>query len=182
MKTDSKISIKRARESDVDKFYPFFEKSVKTQFPPYSNLITDYFLEEEYPKDYLKESIRNKNKFLYIANVDKQIAGYLLTNKNYGGISYATWFAVFPKFQKKGIASSLLLEWEKDVAKHGGHKLYLWTVKRNLEFYKKRGFTQGGFIPDAWFGKTTRYMFYKTLAKSDEKKFLKEFIKKKKGR
>lgn len=178
-KIKEKIKIRRARESDVEAFYPFFEKSMKTQFP-HSKLVAMYHLEENYPKEFLKNSIKNKTKFLYIAYEEGEIAGYLIANKNSGGMAFVNWLAVFSKFQKKGFASSLLSEYEKDVLKNGGYKVYLWTIKGNIDFYRNRGFILAGAIPDAWFGQEVHYLFYKTLRKSDPKKFLKEFIEKKK--
>ena len=126
----------------------------------------------------LAARIKNAKKYFFLAYKNNEPAGYLLTNKTRGGVAFGHWLGVNSKYQKHGVASSLLSFWEQDALGEGAHKLQLWTTKNNVSFYKNRGFTKGGNFPDSWFG-LDHFLIYKTLRKSDEKVFLKDFLKKK---
>jgi len=173
------IKISKASKSDFLAFYKFFKKSLKGKLFLYSDNSINYILDAGLSKNLLKEEILNGKRPLYLAYSNSKIVGYLLTTKTYGGIAFGHWLAVDPKHQKQGAASKLLSRWQSEVPKYGTHKVWLWTTKNNIDFYKNRGFVLGGEFPDSFFG-LDHYLFYKTLRKSDEKKFLGEYLKAKK--
>lgn len=164
-------TFKKAGVKDVESFYPLFFKSIKTQFPEYSEGTRRHFLEKEYSLDSLKNRLGN-GLDLYLAFESEEIVGYLLTMNLVGGICLANWIAVADEHQNKGVASKLLGIWEGDAKSRGIHKLHLWTEEKNIEFYKKRGFIYVGMIPDNFYG-ADDHLLYKTIQKSNEENWVK---------
>ncbi|OGD84674.1 hypothetical protein A2165_02510 [Candidatus Curtissbacteria bacterium RBG_13_40_7] len=172
------IKVVKGTPEQFEDFYKLWKKTLEDGLFLYSKNSVMFTIEEELPKEFLKAEIEKGNKHFFLAYINNKPAGYLLTNKTKGGIAFGHWLGVDSKFQKQGTVSALLSFWEKDALKKGTHKLQLWTTKNNLAFYKNRGFIKGGDFPDSWFG-IDHFLFYKTLRKSDEKVFLKDFLKKK---
>ena len=174
----TKFKIIKADLSYFDKFYNLFEKTLKQKYFLYSRDTSSYVLNEDLTRTVLQKSLGEKKHILYLALIDDNIIGYLLVKPQGGGIAFGHWLAVDKKFQRKGIASALLSFWEKESLKEGAHKVQLWTTKNDIQFYKNRGYVLGGEFPDSWFG-VDHFLFYKTLQKSDEKNFLKDYLAKK---
>ena len=95
----------------------------------------------------LIERIRKGNSFIpelsLVAEIDKEIVGYILFSKikikngiNFESLALAP-MAVLPKFQKKGIGGSLIIEGLKK-AKELGYKSVI--VLGHKEYYPKFGF------------------------------------------
>lgn len=169
----TQYNFKEATIKDLSNFFPFFKESIKNYFPEYSLRTRKYFIETEYSPDYLKKAMK-QGLSLFLAFFNKEVAGYLMTSELVGGVCLANWLAVSEKHQGKGIASKLLKMWEEEAKKAGFHKLHLWTDKRNLLFYKKRGFKFVGKVPDNFYG-ADDYLFYKSIQKPKEKNFLNLF-------
>ena len=172
------IKVVKGTLKQFEDFYKLWKKTLEEGLFLYSKNSVRFTVKEELPKEFLKTEIGKGNKYLFLVYQNNKPVGYLLTNKTKGGIAFGHWLGVDAKFQKLGAASSLLSFWEEDALKEGAHKLQLWTTKNNVSFYKNRGFIKGGDFPDSWFG-IDHFLFYKTLRKSDEKVFLKDFLKKK---
>jgi len=175
------LTIRLAVKEDIPRFHLFFKKSINELFPQFSPLTREYFIDQVYPTRTLRKWIQAKSDQIFIAFQNDTIVGFLLVMKPNGGLGFADWLAVDKKFQKHGIASKLLKNWEKNVLEQGGHAVHLNTNKKNLEFYKNQGFTLIGHFPNAWFG-LDYYHFYKNLAPAVEKNYLREYIMKKKAK
>ena len=164
---------------DLDKFFEFFSKSLKTQFPEYTKNTIRFFLEVDYRKEYLKSALENGSKILLIAkDQNSTIAGYLLATKSYGGVGFCNWVAVADNSRGLGVGTVLLDKWEKAAIEQGSHVVYLYAVEGNIKFYKKRGFILVGKIPHGFYG-VEDYFFYKELQEPKESNFLRDFLKKK---
>lgn len=171
------VKIKKAGEGDFEEFYKLLRKTQDEGYFLYSPASVATF-ETDLPKKTILEDIIKKKRILFLGYVSENFAGYLLTNKMNGGVSFAHWLGVDKKFQKMGVATSLLKFWEKEALKEGCHALELFTTKNDVEFYVNRGFTLAGEFPDAWYG-VDHFWFYKTLRKSEEKHFLAPYKNKK---
>lgn len=169
------VKLRRADDQDIDTLFSLFDTSLRELFTQYTPRTINYFLEVDYSKEFLKEQLIKKKMIAYLAMAGKRPVGYLLVKKVYGGVGYASWLAVLPSCQKQGIATSFIRMWEQDVLEAGGHALQAWTTKRNLEFYKKCGFTVAGEFPEGWFGRDL-FLLYKHLRKPEEQNFLKEYL------
>lgn len=168
----NQYNFRKAKVEDIEELFPFFKKSIRNYFPEYSVRIRNYFINIEYSLNYLKEAVKKERLTIYLSFFEKEIVGYLMISGLVGGICLGNWLAVSKDHQDKGIASRLLEEWEKGAKKEGFHKLHLWADKRNVEFYKKRGFTLVGDIPNNFYG-ADDYLFYKSIREPEEDNFLK---------
>lgn len=171
------FKIRLARYRDLKPFFSLLSDSLNKLFPEYTKNTIEYLKRIDYAKKDLRTWVKKRTKQLFLATAKRKKIGYLLSSKPYGGVGYCHLLAVMPEFQGNGIASTLLKTWEKQAKKDGAHKVQLWADKRNVNFYKNREYTLVGFIPDDTFG-ITDYLFYKTLRKSNEKNYLKDFLKK----
>ncbi len=166
-------TFKKANLKDFNAFWVAFAKNIKTQFPEYSAKTRDFFIEQEYCPEALKAQIKNKEIAIYAALSSKEVVAFLMVRYLCGGVCLGVWLSVSKKHQGRGIATKLLKMWQENSKEAGIHKLHLWTDKRNLEFYKKQGFTYVGKIPKNYYG-ADDYLFYKFLQKPQEKNFLKK--------
>lgn len=167
-----KITFKRIAPRELKGFFKFFERSIHGQFPEYSVKTRKYFTKFSYAFKRLKNGIANKERVVYTAFCGEEYAGFLMASAWPGGICFIDWLAVAKKFQEKGVASKFLQMCEKDAKAKGFHKIHLWTNGRNLKFYKNKGFKLIGKIPENAYG-SDDYLFYKTIQKPIESKFLK---------
>lgn len=158
----NKIKIKKATVKDIDLFWPLFSESIKKQFPEYSKKAKDYFLRKAFSKKELKKDLKGENLIIFLAFSGKEIVGFLVALPPYGGISFVSWLAVKDNFQGKGIGGQLLKKQEAVVKGQGVHKIHLWTDRRNLKFYKRKGYKMVGCIPKNYFG-SDDWLFYKTI-------------------
>lgn len=167
----TKYVFRRAAVKDLDRFFGVFKKSIRAQFPDYSPKTKNFLLAEEFNVNFLKSQIKIRRMAIYLALNGRDIVGFLMAVPLVGGVGMASWMAVIPEHQGKGIASRLLKMWEADSKKAGLHKLHLWTDERNIDFYKKRGFKLAGRIPEDFYG-AHDYFFHKTIQKPIEKNYL----------
>lgn len=170
-----KIEVRRGKIADLDAFYNLWKRSLKDGYFLYPKSSIPYIIEKTLPKGELKNNIKSGKKIFYLAYSGKNLVGYLLTNKQDGGVAFGHWLAVAADFRNQGVASKLLSFWEKAALAEGAHKLDLYTTRNDVGFYKKLGFTLAGECPDCWYG-VDHFWFYKTLRKSDEKLFLRDFF------
>lgn len=158
------IRIKKATAQDVGVFWGLFKSGVKDLFPEYSVSVKamNEIFRKNFSKSSFEQRIREKNMIILIAFKGKDPAGFLVADSSSGGMSPVIWLVVIAAFQKMGIGSLLLKEYEKIAKKQGVHKIDLWAYKRNLSFYKKNGYKLGGFIPKAYYG-VDHYLLYKSI-------------------
>lgn len=164
------IFIYKATEKDFERFYKLFRKTLDEGYFPYSPESVKTFKFDLPKKDILK-SIKNGKRILFLGCVNNDLAGYLLTNKMNGGVSFGHWLGVDREFQEKGIATNLLKTWEEEALREGCRALELFTTENDVKFYLNRGFTLIGKFPNAWYG-LDHFHFYKPLRVPDESLFL----------
>lgn len=128
-------------------------------------------MEQEYSPKAIEAQLRGKEISLYLTVYGQEVVGYLMARPICGGVCLGIWLAVSDDHQKQGIASKLLKMWEEDAKKAGMHNLQLWCDKRNIEFYKNRGFKLAGLVPANYYGHDD-YLFYKVIQRPLEKNYL----------
>lgn len=166
-------SFRKAETGDLDEFFVLFSKLTMKLFPEYSLRTRNFILKKEYNLDALKAQFNSKQIIIYLAFCSKELVGYLIVRPIVGGVCLGEWMAVGESRQNAGVASGLLNIWEKDAKASGMHKLHLWADKRNVQFYKNRGFNLVGMIPENYYG-ANDYFFYKSIQKPLEKNYLKQ--------
>lgn len=168
-----KLAIRKARISDLETFLKFFRVTLSEDYFDYSAKILE-MMSADMPDESLKTGIKKRERILYLALNGGNIIGYLLTIKISGGVAFGHWMVVDENFQRKGVGTSLLRQWEDDVIFLGAHMLELYTTQNNVKFYLKQGFTMGEEIVGGWYGlDLTR--FYKKISDFDEDKYFKNY-------
>lgn len=165
-------NFRKAVVEDLDVFFVLFDKLTIELFPDYSLKIRESILKKECNFNTIKAQFKNKQIIIYLAFYSEELVGYLMVRPIVGGVCLGEWMAVDESHQGMGVASGLLDIWEKDAKISGMHKLHLWADKRNVQFYKNRGFSLVGIVPENYYG-VDDYFFYKSIQKPIEKNFLK---------
>ena len=106
-------------------------------------------------KDYLSDK---KYYTLLLALRDKNILGFAI-GRNEAGVFWADWVGIQKNMRRKGIAESLMKEWEKRLGKEGVHKIWCDTRTSNKESnnlllklkYKKLGLFNNGWYKQNFF-------------------------------
>jgi len=147
------VKIRKLSRPEIEKFHLVFAKVIGDGFPEYSQELVDFIIEEDFKPGVLKEKLAKKEYTILVAEEEGQIVGFLIFEKLYGGVSYCPWLGVLREFWRKGIGRQLLVTWEEEILREGGHKLMLLTqAEKNKIFYEKCGFTQEGLEKKSWFG------------------------------
>lgn len=166
----SNISYHLATAEEIPEFHKLFSYTIRELFCEYSKQTQDYFLSKDYDEWWMTKSVKENSKYLFLAKDNEKTIGYIFFNKLYGGVTMASWIAVLPEYQNRGIAKKLLELWENWAKEHGAHALQIWTQNKNVSYYQKRGFSLSGNFPHAWFGMTTN-LLYKILKEVDPKSY-----------
>ena len=170
---DKRVIIEKVIEKDLDEFFKVFSGLIQSEMLEYSERTRKYFYTNNRAinKKVLKRKLGEGNIVLS-ATLKKKIVGILIADRPFGGISICHWLAVDRQFQMMGIGRSLLLGWEKISKDDGAHGLRLETDKRNIDFYKKMGFSLIGLDKRGEFG-TDNYVMKKLIQTPKEENFLK---------
>jgi|ETNmetMinimDraft_2_1059921.scaffolds.fasta_scaffold77165_1 GNAT superfamily N-acetyltransferase len=169
-------NFRKAGEGDLEEFYILFNKLTVELFSEYSLNIRKNIVEKEWSYNAVKAQFNSGQINIYLAFSFDKLIGYLVARPIVGGVCLGEWMAIDKDYQKMGVASGFLSVWEKDAKKNGMHKLHLWADKRNVQFYKNRGFILVGKIPKNYYG-VDDYFFYKSIQKPLEKNYLKKELK-----
>lgn len=166
------IKIVKARTKDFPKFYILIKKTIRDGSFLYPAESAFYVINIWIPKEQqLKKDISKGDKQLYLAFDKSDVVGYLLVNREKGGVGFGHWLGIDAKYRLKGIGSNLLKRWEKDCVKAGIHAIHLWTTENDLEFYKKNGFVLVGKFEKAWLG-IDHFLFYKVIGTPNPKRYI----------
>jgi ribosomal protein S18 acetylase RimI-like enzyme len=140
--TNKEISIRQAKESDLEKMAQIFIEDCKQ--PPHSEEWTPKLAYEEVKAYY--DGTAN-----HVAEVDNQIVGFISfeTYEDFDGYSgYIVQFMVAPDFQRKGIGKRLIQSVEDYFIKKGIKRVYLEVDKdaKALDFYRNQGYKEAELI------------------------------------
>jgi len=167
------MEVREIRENEVSEFHRVFRKIIRDEFPEYPAHVRDFFISKDFREAFLEKRIKNWDYVVLIAADEGRIVGFLVMEKLYGGVSFATWLGVVREYQGKGAGSLLVRAWEKRVREEGGHKLMLIAPSEKVrEFYLHQNFTEEGFEKKSWFG-IDYWLFGKIIAGPRPELFLK---------
>lgn len=135
------------REANLNDFKKLYE--IGQQTPELKVSSTEEFMD----KDDFKSRINNKEHLFLVAEMDKQLIGFICAHvkdqdkflkKKYACLVYLT---ILPKYRKQGIANSLYEECIRRLKKMGITNVYGWVNNESdgaiIKFMKKQGFAQG---------------------------------------
>jgi ribosomal protein S18 acetylase RimI-like enzyme len=169
------ITYHKGTVEDIPAFLSFFRTSVPILFPEYSPNSAAYEVDIDYGPKWMTDQLTLGLKIVYLAFDRSKVVGYLFTARSLAGVAFADWLGVDKDYQGRGIATKLLSLWQEVALEEGAHALQLWTSKKNIGFYEKQGFTNGGLFPKSWHGLDS-YLMYKILREPEEKNFLKKYL------
>lgn len=169
-----KFTVRRLKIDDLESFYSFFSKNIKSTFPEYSERLKHFMLTSEHAwnKENYKNKLTKQNRYIIGAFSDDKLMGSIEYTVPEFGVSFCVWLMVAKEYQGKRIGTKLLLYWEKEMKKIGVHFIYLNADERNKEFYTKAGYKNNGKFEKAWFGLDSLF-FSKQIQKPNESIFLK---------
>ena len=80
----------------------------------------------------------------YVAEIDGRVVG-VNGFYTYNGTYWLGWFAVDPRYQRKGVGTALLKRVENEVSRRGAKELFVYTssypdFEQARRFYERRGF------------------------------------------
>lgn len=154
-------------EDDFLGFWLAFKRVVMEDFPEYPLSVRQLFVGRDFVNTYLKKEIKDWDFMVWLAKEEKEIAGFLVAEKIYGGVSYANWVGVLPEYRRRGIGSELIRFWERKVGEEKGHKLLLVAPSDGRrQFYLKQGFKEEGLEEKSWYG-VNHWLFGKLIAQPD---------------
>lgn len=159
------IQITDLSNSEVQ-FEDVFRKTILEEFPEYSERARNYFVKNEK----YKEGLFNGAISLGAYN-KKKFVGYLFTDSPFAGVITVRWIAVLQEYQSMGIGKELLSELEKRAKSLGVHLIQLEADQRNVEYYRKRGYSVLGHYEKGYFG-LNDYLMTKLIQDPQEEKFL----------
>lgn len=165
----NKVKIQSINKNDKEKMQELFEvykKTILENFPEYSRLIKEYLAR----RDNIDRHVKNAGIILG-AYLSGKLVGYLIGRKLYGGVGYCEDLGVLNEYQRKGVGTRLIKEYEKISSLAGAHNLQLESDIRNLEFYKKQDFSVLCLDKKGYFG-TDNYVMKKILQEPKEENFL----------
>ncbi len=169
------ITYRKGAVGDIPAFLSFFKTSVPILFPEYTPNAASFEVDVDYNPTWITERLTKGKKVVYLAFDQNTVVGYLFTANQVAGVAFADWLAVDIKYQGRGIATKLLSLWQDTALAEGAHALQLWTSKKNVVFYEKKGFSNGGCFPKSWHGHDS-YLIYKHIAKPEEKNYLRKYL------
>ena len=157
------MEIREIKIKDIDSFLKLFTESVKNQFSEYSKKSKQFFLEEEWTKKRIRDSLKGKQVVYLLALNKDVIVGYLIGTFPFAGVATIMWLAISDDCQRKGVGTKLINKFSAISKKNKAHKIDLTvTNKINLAFYKKNGFKYGCLIKKYYFG-LDAYLLFKQI-------------------
>jgi ribosomal protein S18 acetylase RimI-like enzyme len=142
----SNATIEAARLRDVGILNKLFIQSVESSFDYFTEAYREQLRREHSKARFLKALCSDRSCFL-IARLEGNPVGYSLSRVDGVETGFIHWMYVLPSMQGKGIGSALLGSSQKILSERGVHSLRLLTHDQ-VEFYRRLGFKQQGYIED----------------------------------
>lgn len=158
--------IDKNSEEEMRGIFEVYKKTILENYPEYSRSTREYLARE----DKIEEIVKNAGIILG-AYLWGKLVGYIISRKVWGGVGYCEVLGVLNEYQRKGIGTRLVKEYERISFDQGAHGLYLESDVKNLEFYKKQGYSVLYLDKKGYFG-TDNYVMKKILQEPKEENFL----------
>lgn len=160
-------NISHLQSERVSIFYRVFSEILHTQFPGYLPKVIDFLLHQIYNPTQISMWIKQGNKIVLVAEHNAEIVGFAMLDSLYGGVSFCRWLGVLPAYQRQGIGTKLIQQWENMAYDQGAHKLEVVGQPTAKKFYEKMGLQLEGFRKSSYFG-IDQHLFGKVLQAPSE--------------
>ena len=165
------VKIEKLQKEDLNKFWEIFVQVLKDDFPGYTKVVIDYFINKIYTRVNFGHWINIDWKIVLVADAknskdidakDAKIVGFAVLDKPYGGVCFCRWLGVLPEFRKRGIGRKLIENFINYAKNYGCHKIELASQPVSKEFYKKCGLSLEGKRAFSYFG-IDQFIFGKVI-------------------
>jgi len=157
--------------SEIPSFYHLFATILSSEFSEYSATVVKYLLGKMYTKEAFHYWLDNNLKTIYVVEQDSTMAGFVVIDGPYGGVSLCRWLGVLPQYQKKGLGSLLVQGWLRLAQSQGCHKAEVAVRPDVKSFYEKNGLICEGRRKKSYFG-YDQYIFGKVIGEVHEENLL----------
>lgn len=128
-------------------------KVLEDDFPEYEPRVSLIYRKHIFNTKYFFKLHRKKSNIIFGAFAKNELVGIIVVIGDFGGVAFIDWLAVKKQYRYLGIAKALLKATENWLLEHYYHNMYLYTEsKKNIEYYKRRGFEYVGVRKNSWFG------------------------------
>lgn len=128
-------------------------QAMREDFPYKPETVASYI--NEYNEEYFVRVMGKERNLIFGAYDTDELIGIIIVKPEIGGVAYIDWLVVKKQYRENGIGSELLKKVDAWALSEKYHYLYLFTeTDKNIEFYKKRGFTYVGKHANSYFGET----------------------------
>ncbi len=163
--------IEELQEDEITPFHNLFAKILKEGFPGYSPNVIDYFLSKIYTPNAFYLWLKDNWKTFLVAKkqskTKKEIIGFVVIDKPYGGVSFCRWLGVLKNYRKKGIGKKLIKTWINKAKKTDCHKIEVASQPAAKNFYVKCGLELEGRRKLSYFG-INQFIFGKVIGEPKE--------------
>lgn len=157
-------TIRALSEQDLPDFLQLFATSLQEDYPDYPIHVADQY-KKIFNKDYFIRLLQ-KNKGTVLGAYEDKLIGFIVIEKDDGGVVKFHWFTVNKNYREQGIGSALLKSAEEWCLENKCHYVFFYTENlKNVEYYKKREYNFVGIQKNSWFG-IDEYVMEKQLKSS----------------
>lgn len=138
-----------------DVFEVFFlaSKILKEDFPEYSPKVANIYGKKYFSEKRLRDLLKHKTNHMYGIKDNNTLIACMILKGDFGGVLYIELLIVKKEYRGSGIGTSLFEKAEQWSIENKYHYLWLFTEsEKNIDFYKRKGFTYIGLHKGAWFG------------------------------
>jgi len=162
-----RMRIEKIRKQDLPSFYSLFKKAIHEDFREYSPEVASFQI-KRHRKSNLLRWIKQGEEYVFLAKTNQgKVAGILVAQRIVGGVSNCDWLIITKEFRHQGIGTKMLKYWENWIKRNKGHILTLTCARRNVDFYKKFGFKEYGYMQEGYFG-NNEYLLFKRIGDWDK--------------
>jgi|YelNatPaOPRAMG01_1025707.scaffolds.fasta_scaffold23036_5 ribosomal-protein-alanine N-acetyltransferase len=118
-------------------------------------------LPENYSPDFFDEIFRRYGELFYVAKLNGDVVGYVMCRTEFPSIAHVISLAVHPNYRRLGVATRLMMEVHKAMARIGLRKSYLEVRVTNqpaINLYEKLGYRKTRVIPSYYMDGTDGFL------------------------
>ena len=153
-----KFTVRKLIQKDLPQLVELLNKTLDEAFIHYQKRTRQAYKRLSDIKYYTRV-LNRKTSIALGAFAKGKILGFISLESKDGGVGLVEWFIVDKSYRGKGLGTALMARLEKEAISKYYHHIFLYTeTKKNIEFYKRRGFEYVGLQKKSWFGEDEHMM------------------------
>lgn len=147
------MEIKQLDQTYIDDVHAITSRIFMRDFPEYGPGVSEAYVALYFTKDYFKELFKSRLNCLMGAFENDKLVGFVCAKGDLGGVLFVDLLFIDELFRNKGVGIALIKQIESWALTNFFHYIWLFTEsKKNIEYYKKRGFYYIGMHKKSWYG------------------------------